>query len=187
ELPDAGEAQQFLCGSDGVGRPRLFLFFIPIIYFRLRRSQKLRLLQVVEILADFAGCKPSPDCGDYAGNSAAQSGCSARPQERRPEIDEPAQAPLRYCHIERRLMRNDVRFHICSALRNRALRRGPILLPQLSLQDLERLRYLAPLASGTGITTASYTSGWAKSTFSTSKEDMFSPPLTMISFLRSTI
>jgi hypothetical protein len=71
-----------------------------------------------------------------AGNSAAQSGCSARPQERRPEIDEPAQAPLRYCHIERRLMRNDVRFHICSALRNRALRRGPILLPQLSFQDL---------------------------------------------------
>jgi hypothetical protein len=71
-----------------------------------------------------------------AGNSAAQSGCSARPQERRPEIDEPAQAPLRYCHIERRLMRNDVRFHICSVLRNRALRRGPILLPQLSFQDL---------------------------------------------------
>ena len=36
----------------------------PSSYFRLRRSQKLRLLQVVEILADFAGCKPSPDCGD---------------------------------------------------------------------------------------------------------------------------
>src|ERR1039457_6734939 len=76
ELPDAGEAQQFLCGSDGVGRPRLFLFFIPIIYFRLRRSQKLRLLQVVEILADFAGCKPSPDCGVVARQRRAiPTGC----------------------------------------------------------------------------------------------------------------
>src|ERR1019366_899594 len=50
-VADAGEAQQFLCAPDGVGRPRFFLFFIRIIYFRLRGA-RLRLVQVVEIFAN---------------------------------------------------------------------------------------------------------------------------------------
>jgi hypothetical protein len=55
KLPDAGEAQQFLCGPDWVRRLRLFL--VRTIYFRLRQSQKLRLLQVVEIFANLTGSK----------------------------------------------------------------------------------------------------------------------------------
>ena len=49
------------------------LFFICIIYFRLRRSQKLRLLQVVEIFPNLTGCKQPSDCGDKRRNSAAKS------------------------------------------------------------------------------------------------------------------
>src|SRR5438309_2260790 len=41
--------------------------------------------------------------------------------------------------------------------------------------------------SGTGMTAASYTSACTARTFSTSREEIFSPPLTIMSFLRSTI
>lgn len=62
----------------------------------------------------------------------------ARPKEGRPEIDEPAQVPLHDCHIESRRMQKSPTIPHCSALRNRALRRCPILLPQLSFQNLAR-------------------------------------------------
>src|SRR5271157_4833457 len=154
----------------------------------------------------------------------------ARPQERRPEIDKPAQVPLHYCHIDPRPMRNGPRFHIAGryatvvfgvvpyCFRSSRFITLPVpLLGKLSRNSTERGHLkcdsrerqnskmsFSPACdpgfkttsafgasphfwSGTGITTASYTSGWAVSTFSTSREDMFSPPLTMISFLRSTI
>src|ERR1700720_744715 len=41
-------------------------------------------------------------------------------------------------------------------------------------------------SSGTGITPASRIAGWATMAFTSSREEMFSPPLTMMSFLRST-
>jgi hypothetical protein len=63
ELPNAGEAQHFLCTPDGVGRPRFFLFFIRITISGSDGAKKLRLLQVVEIFANLTGCKQPSNCG----------------------------------------------------------------------------------------------------------------------------
>ncbi len=64
---------------------------------------------------------------------------------------------------------------------------GPQSLWLPALSETSALGTSPQRSSGMGITATSYTSGWASMAFSTSSDDMFSPPLTMMSFLRSTM
>jgi hypothetical protein len=80
QLPDTGEAQEFLCAQHGVGRPRFILFFLLVLHFDLRfwRSEELRTFQVVKIGTNLLRGEQSPDGATNAGSSAANSeSCSA--------------------------------------------------------------------------------------------------------------
>ena len=70
QLPDTGEAQEFLCAQQGVGRPRFILFFLLVLHFDLRfwRSEELRTFQVVKIGTNLLRGEQSPDGGDKRGH-----------------------------------------------------------------------------------------------------------------------
>ena len=73
QLPNAGEAQQFLGTQDGVGQPRFVVhIFLLVLHLGLRfeRSQRLRAHQVVEIGANLRGGKQSLDGGDLDSGQA---------------------------------------------------------------------------------------------------------------------
>src|SRR5208283_2975957 len=78
QLPDTGEAQEFLCAQHGVGRPRFIFFFL--LYFDLRfwRSEELRTFQVVKIGTNLLRGKQSPDGGDKRGQFRGELGVLLR-------------------------------------------------------------------------------------------------------------
>src|ERR1035441_1499580 len=89
EVPNAGEAQQFLGSHNGVFQTRSFVWvLVQIVSLRVRflRSEKLGALQMVEILADLPGRKEPLNPGDKRRQLRGERRILLRHQEESEEL-----------------------------------------------------------------------------------------------------